>query len=119
MDEDEIKEGEYIRTNYGELGNIIEVQYDPLRYVYDECGNIAFPNDIEKHSFEVIDLIKYGDRVNGIFIEGNKGKYLETLEEDYENSSLGHIEYIKIWPHEINTIVTKEQFKSMEYKVGE
>ena len=76
-----------------------------------------YEEDIIKSSPNIIDLIEAGDYVNGIYIEENNGKYLETLEDDYDNSRLGHIEFIKIYPNDIKSIVTKEQFESMEYKV--
>ena len=88
--------------------------------VYDE-DNFLWDKELKeyivKHSFNIIDLIEEGDYVNGIYIECTKGAYLETLEHDYENSDLGHIEYLKIYPYDIKSIVTKEQFKNIEYKV--
>lgn len=71
----------------------------------------------KKHSFNIIDLIEERDYVNGIYAENNNGRYLETLECCYQDSSLGHIEYIKIFPFEICSIVTKEQFRNVEYEV--
>ena len=122
-----MKVGDYVRTKTG-LGKITEYKkHDSWGYIikvegtyncYTHTGNGEL-SDIIKSSPNIIDLIEVGDYVNGIYIEGNKGRYLETLEYDIENSSLGHIEYLKIYPNDIKSIVTKEQFSSMEYKVGE
>lgn len=124
--EDEIKVGDYVRTKGYGIGKILEIKTVKTKmdgnhdksYKLDIFKNIWFSKtNFINHSFESIDLIEAGDYVNGIYIEKNKGKYLETLETDGELSSLGHIEYIKIYPKDIESIVTKEQFESMEYKV--
>ena len=124
--ENKIKVGEYIRTEYGIIGKILEDEDIAENGVYidttflddyaDETNFVKY-KDIKKHSFNIIDLIEEGDYVNGIYVEKNNGRYLGTLECCYQDSSLGHIEYIKIFPYEIHSIVTKEQFKSAEYEV--
>lgn len=64
--------------------------------------------EIVKHSKNVIDLIEVGDYVNGKYVEEinqyEAGKFIITL-------------LAIIHENDIKTIVTKEQFKSMEYKV--
>ena len=72
-----------------------------------------------KASHNIIDLIEVGDYVNGIKIDRvdkpcklnpyGSLKYHQNEYCDYEN----------ILGSEIKTIVTKEQFESMSYKVGE
>lgn len=74
--------------------------------------------DIIKASYNIIDLIEVGDYVNGY--------YVTTACSDC--CSLGSI-YIaeidglglkkKLYEKDIKSIVTKEQFESMSYKVGE
>lgn len=127
-----MKVGDYVRTPLGITKYIGKYDNYEGFYEFDKIdeelwtGDIAnvvysceIDNTVLKSSPNIIDLIEVGDYVNGIYIEGNNGKYLETLEDDMENSWLGHIEYIKIYPNDIKSIVTKEQFESMEYKVGE
>ena len=89
--------GDYYRTKYG-INKLTE-------------GKCVL-NDIIKSSPNIIDLIEVGDYVNGYRITtiGSNGIYAED-----ENGYL-----IKMFTKEdIKSIVTKEQFESMEYKVGE
>ena len=71
-------------------------------------------SDILKASFNIIDLIEEGDYVNGRLVCKNEEEnylYLNGFDADgnyYEDS-------IK----DIKSIVTKEQFEQMSYKVGE
>lgn len=121
--------GDYVRTKKG-IAKLIDKVNDPTNY-FDKfwvCDRYLELNDdteyiheqdIIKSSSNIIDLIEEGDYVNGIFIEGNKGNYLETFDIDGEYSYLGHIEYRRIYEKDIETIVTKEQFESMEYRIGE
>ena len=121
-----MKVGDYVRTHgyIDKIININDFREPSMKYALEQPSwnnDVIFigEEDITKSSPNIIDLIEVGDYVNGIYIEGNKDRYLETLEHDIENSSLGHIEYLKIYPKDIKSIVTKEQFESMEYKVGE
>lgn len=119
----EININEYIRTNEGIIDKVDRYSIGSCVYhckngmCIDECETVGIPiSDIKKHSFNIIDLIEEGDYVNGVYIEGigirgYNDKYLETLELD------GEYKYINIFPSEIHSIVTKEQFKSVEYEV--
>ena len=68
-----------------------------------------------KSSPNIIDLIEEGDFINGCRIteiKSNKNGVLKCiLDSDYEFITT-------IVNSEIETVVTKEQFESMEYKVG-
>ena len=119
-----MKVGDYVRTYFG-IAKIVKINKNTV--IVDEgidvCDegrcNHLLKIYIVKSSPNIIDLIEVGDYVNGIYIEENNGKYLETLEDDYDNSRLGHIEFIKIYPYEIKSIVTREQFERMEYKIND
>jgi hypothetical protein len=105
-----MKVGNYVRTNDGYINKIKKVnQWNVLvdaRDLFGEEINIA-NNEIVKSSPNIIDLIEVGDYVNGCPVlhkENNVlicGLLLWYKEENIEN------------------VVTKEQFESMEYKVGE
>ncbi len=122
-----MKIGDYCRTKDGFIAKLIEkdtwYKFDSVileeEYPYNYLSREHAKELIVKSSPDIIDLIEEGDYVNGFFIEGNKGNYLETSDIDGEYSYLGHIEYRKIYEKDIETIVTKEQFESMEYKVVE
>jgi hypothetical protein len=118
-----MKVGDYVRTKSGIIGKIESKNYidysdwliDTLYYnddgIIDDwtCGVKEY--DILKSSPNIIDLIKVGDYVNGkqvidFMLENGKRK--------------GIIVDADIWGFdidEIKSIVTKEQFESMEYKL--
>lgn len=123
-----MKVGDYVRTKNGNIRKIKEVidKYyldDPDYYADKSLINIEqnrvedtiymekwlFNEEIIKSSPNIIDLIEVGDYVNGLYVHGITdyglevymfGDAKECLKED-----------------EIKTIVTKEQFKNMEYEV--
>ena len=113
---EEIKVGEFIRTDDGRIYRLEDLE-DEL-YSSDK-----FYNNIVKHSPILIDLIEEGDYVNGDIVvpidynEDEQGNYFNVLgvmdiDDDYAYP-------IELSVINIRTIVTKEQFASMEYKVKE
>ena len=74
------------------------------KYLIDSRVGKCTKQVIIKHSKNLIDLIEVGDYVNGSRVDELYDGYVFV-----ENSDCR----VK----EIETIVTKEQFKSMEYKV--
>ena len=79
--------------------------------IYNEWGDETFKldtNDVIKSSPNIIDLIEKGDYVNGLKV--NK-KYEDRVVINTRDEIIVWFEY------QIKSIVTKEQFKSMEYKI--
>ena len=129
---DKLEVGMYVRTKYGyiarlnkinktdryteyEFDNKIGYDYDGFFHSIVECyiDDIA----IIKASHNIIDLIEVGDYVNGEkvdYIDDCDGAMREYY-YDYEDASIdvGH------WYEEIKSILTKEQFSSMEYRLGD
>ena len=137
-----IKVGEYIRTEEGHIGKIEKIIENTLEddtkqkeiiidnIFFNDCGEASgfvYYKDIKKHSFNIIDLIEVGDYVN-------EYKALEIADSIYKNSKRILIyrnekEKYERWIYiqeyngkvhtqdDIKTIVTKEQFKAMEYEV--
>ena len=122
-----MKTGDYVRTKNGYIGriyNINEFREPSMIYAIDipKADDFVF---MGKEDFisspNIIDLIEVGDYVNGHKVNevdlddiddyGNDFRYIKT-EHDF---TLNH--WVK--ENEIETIVTKEQFKNMEYKIGE
>jgi hypothetical protein len=107
-----MKVGDYVRTNDGYINKIKKVnQWNVLvdaRDLFGEEINIA-NNEIVKSSPNIIDLIEVGDYVInqcGEIIVPTGGN-IDELKDTW-----------KIFKN-IKSIVTKEQFESMEYKVGD
>jgi hypothetical protein len=123
-----MKVGDYVRTKSGYIDKIINIndfREPSMKYALEQPSwndDIIFigEEEIEKSSPNIIDLIEVGDYVNGnrVIEIANKSKdifnkYLLVEETDYDNCNISYSN------NDIKSIVTKEQFKSMEYEVKE
>ena len=133
---EEIKVGEYCRTKYGYIAKIPEIDNyiwfnqkinnESGMAVY-ELSKIEFTNLVVIHSKNIIDLIENGDYVNGekvvdIFeMFNNEEKFIgKRLLTEYRRAQYTGIDNrYYTYEQDIKTIVTKEQFKSVEYIVEE
>ena len=98
--------GDYVRIKNG-IGKIIKC--NSMYFILDtDKDNIAHDQDeIIKSSPNIIDLIEEGDYVNRhLVIKRHNDLILEDTFDLVEDE-------------DIETIVTKEQFENMEYKVGD
>lgn len=83
----------------------------------DEFNNI---DELGKVKKSIIDLIEVGDYVNGYKVsfvdeEPVMGNFVQC---DYE-VSFGTTNHYRFYKADIKSIVTKEQFSQMEYRIGE
>ena len=130
-----MKIGDYVRTKYG-IKQIYEIDNNKTVWKYkfklkkqdgDGCIDLGCfsDSDVIKSSERIIDLIQIGDYVNGMKITN---KYIDeetgNIELEFNNGS--SYLYPKSWNYEarseeykIKSIVTKEQFSQMEYRIGE
>lgn len=120
----EIKVGDYVRTKEGKIRKITD------KYQFNKYGEFYFKieeksktsngteysmdviniKDIVKHSPNIIELIEEGDYVNGREVEDiikTDKKHILYCTGDYVSGG--------IQKNEIKSIVTKEQFSSLEY----
>lgn len=109
----EIEVGEYIRLNYGKIDKVKNTDYYMQQYI--ECENGLHPREnIEKHSKNIIDIIEAGDYVNKKLISKtdkiDNRNYIEWEEGDMYSTKIKNDKFIK-------SIVTHEQFESIEYKI--
>lgn len=124
-----MKVNDYVRTDKGLIGKVIKKEeYDThtiLEYEGQYCKRVlsttGTDSEIIKSSPNIIDLIEVGDYVNGckiIELSTNidgKVLYLETDITEFDNVyACGHI---NIYENDIKSIVTKEMFSSVEYRV--
>lgn len=109
-----MKVGDYVRTKKDGIGRIISFSYQED----DECCFIELSNrrtgikqfNIIKSSPNIIDLIEVGDYVNGCMVINKKDDTIQIIQL---------IIPFDLKEKDIKSIVTKEQFKSMEYKIGD
>ncbi len=136
-----MKVGDYVRTKYGikRITDIIcgqDIRFDNTDGFDEDLLNYHDYDGISKNSHtweeivigepkeKPIDLIQVGDYVNGNRVKALKGD-IESHKINNEKDVI-YTEYINDYDEwcgyeedEIKSIVTKEQFESMEYKVGE
>lgn len=122
--------GDYVRTDTGIIQKIdkiyeqndtndTHIQLNKMGagksvFILDNGKELLYSKgEVIKSSPNIIDLIEVGDYVNGVLIniKDDKGVYHGA----YDSKDEVHITKVE----DIKSIVTYEQFKSMEYKVGE
>ena len=113
-----IEKGMYIRTKYGKIGEIegyiSDLIYD---YILTKDKELVVKKDITKASYNIIDLIEEGDYVNGVKVTFKAiTKHENKLYTTPDNLNSSNVEFI-LDNSDIKSIVTKEQFKNMEYKI--
>ena len=107
----DIEKGEYIRNSEGRIDKVKNPDYYMSQYI--ECEkNLMSRASIVNHSKNIIDLIEVGDYVNGI-------KVINILPETFgrcKSIELANHYIIKYIDYgAIKSIVTSEQFSSVEY----
>ena len=128
----ELKVGMYVRTKDGNIfkiigGNVdnweIDIDYSKLEqteenwlelYRYNDNYSFFNDKDIIKASHNIIDLIEVGDYVNGYKVE-RVNQY--EVELELVGCFSGEFYSETLRANDISSIVTKEQFESMSYKV--
>lgn len=121
---DEIQVGEYLRTKGGDISKIENIDKDSIfldeavwskQDLYEKTSILYLDDEeIKKASPNIIDLIELGDYVNGILIN--------YIDDDERPRTIYHDAYDfedieKFHNKDIKSIVTKEQFEEMEYKI--
>ena len=110
----EIKVGDYVRTKDGKIFKWKKFCTIDVSDWMEHTRKILFVQDEIKSSPNIIDLIEVGDYVNGHLVLN-----VIDFNDNTRNLSLEKIYDSTIAEEEIKSIVTKEQFKSMEYRIGE
>ena len=106
--------GMYVRTKWGYICKIINIndfREPSMKYGVEASylKDIMFigDDDISKASHNIIDIVQVGDYVNGYEVT-SKDQFLGFGNHDWY-----------MLDNEIKSIVTKEMFSSMEYRLGE
>lgn len=117
-DRNEIEVGEYVRTEEGYIGILIEYIPNALNYLKIDVGKeIRRDNGMSdnyiytrygfqlKHSKQLIDLVEVGDYVNGELITDKWDTRISSIRSNFSEE-------------DIKTILTKEIYMANCYKVG-
>ena len=120
---EEIKVGEYVRNDSGTIIKVKKIEKDMEKndvWYYGGRFVGVWKSRMLKHSPNIIDLIEVGDYVNGY-------KVLEKTKSNIRENGI-HILIFRthssetwetFFEDEIESIVTKEQFNSIKYVIGE
>ena len=104
----------YVRTKDGKIFDCYVSEQMGKPIYYPKCsktnGYIDW-NEVYKKSENIIDILEVGDYVNGCKVH-NIANCLTIILNNEENISW-------INPSDIKSIVTKEQFSSIEYRLGD
>lgn len=110
---DTLKPNMYVRTKDGKIFDcyISEQMGKPIYYPKRSKTNGYIDwNEVYKKSENIIDILEVGDYVNGLpvrFVEENR---VDIGQEE---------NYLWLKNKHIKSIVTKEQFKAIEYRLGD
>ena len=123
----ELKENMYIRTKDGIIAKIKEIDANERLYlnqksIYtdDYKHDLIIEYEVIKASFNIIDLIEVGDYVNGYpvtAILSSNNKVYEIQVKRPNNRTGVWIENIRK-NEDIKSIVTKEHFENISYRIG-
>lgn len=101
-------------SGLGFKGDLVDIQYRHSKHAIENNDVIA--------GFDIIDLIEVGDYVNGHKVTRIGGTYHGRKDRaiycDYQQNEKTK-KWIMIYDDEIKSIVTKEQFEEMSYKIKE
>lgn len=116
---DKLQVGEYCRTAGGRIFKVSEVEtYSGCNYIPKDENKTLVVSAIVKHSPNLIDIIEEGDYVNGYSV-----RYITDIDTGINilcNFDLNEMRWIPLKEIDVwYEVVTKEQFESASYKVGE
>ncbi len=119
--------GMYVRTKDGIIAKADYIDDNTIFFdkglykTYSDSINFLEKDNLErivKASYNITDLIEVGDYVNGYKVSFKGYDYQPFVQCDYpvEEGSTNHYRF---YEKAIYSIVTKEQFESMKYSLGE
>ena len=117
----ELKEGMYVRTKDGKIKKLLKYTIDEnadyinnhrLYFEGDDFGSLHKKEELPKGSYDITDLIEAGDYVNGY-----KLLYQDSHYSYFDTSTCDWIYIKENNQRVIKSIVTKEQFESISYKI--
>ena len=127
-----MKVGDYVRTDTLGIWKLEFVRTQAKKYTHHlikQYKDFTIFRNVEekrivKSSPNIIDLIEVGDYVNGMEVTRIDGTYhgrkdIAVYCDENATFEASGLKLIMFYDDEIKSIITKEQFESMEYKIGE
>lgn len=115
----ELEENMYVRTNIG-IAKVHSIKDNKVLLIKTRNNRVGrYFTVLKEPSHNIIDLIEVGDYVNGYYVTSGSKSDGCSLGSIYIAEIDGLGLHKKIYEKDIKSVVTKEQFSQMEYKVGE
>ena len=112
-----MKVGDYVRTKKGNIYKIGQLGYNNETFM---STNDEGWYEVCKSSPNIIDLIEVGDYVNGYLVKDIDYAFDDVVMNNKNARIVPYIDCNKDkYIDDNKSIVTKEQFSQMEYKIGE
>lgn len=109
--------------NYEEF-NVYRTVGEYFDYEEKDYFDIVYPDEIIGNpSYNIIDLIEVGDYVNGMKVSRVSGTRYDKndlhcyCDDNFKYNNNYELKQVMISAKDIKSVVTKEQFESMEYEV--
>lgn len=122
--EEKIEVNEYVRTNRGNIGKVVEIRlgFNKDTELYQNVYNVYILDNglwtvldyIVKHSKNLIELIEPGELIK---TEYGTGWFHHKIDEKSFLFDDGE-EYIEVQNRDLISILTREQYEANCYKVG-
>lgn len=118
---DEIKVGDYIRTVQDGIRKVsyIDKDFVYVKDFYEDLDGAFTRDNIIKHSPNIIDLIEENDYVNGCLVLEKPYKYFAKTLISLDTQQAWGWGVGQMPIEHLETIVTKEQFEKIMYRVEE
>ena len=117
--------GMYVRykpllsSKYVKINKIKEIEEkENCLHIWLEDKDLITEKYLIKASYNIIDILEKGDYVNGYKVSFKDNDYKPFVQCDYPVQE-GTTNHYRFYEEEIYSIVTKEQFSSMEYRLGD
>lgn len=111
--------GMYVRTKKGEIFKFVKIENEHYRRTWGSDGETITTvfelKNVAKASHNIIDLIEVGDYVNGYYVTTGNQNVGSIYIAEIDGLGLKK----KLYNKDIKSIVTKEQFESMSYRLGD
>lgn len=115
----ELSVGMYVRTELYSISKIIYIEDTNWLEIDKNKGCLIHDETVLKASHNIIDLIEVGDYVNGHKVLEVYEDRIKFGEDDLVLARRSNYDNYYLYFEDIKSIVTKEQYESMSYKVGE
>ena len=116
--------GDYVRTKNGiskvkEIHDVVTTDNEYITTLISHDNGTCSEENVIKYSQNIIDLIEVGDYVNGYYVEDIRHRYDGEMITILEVATGSNYFQTPMYEDDIKSIVTREQFEAMQYKVGD